>query len=199
GSHCVFTTHTPLPAGHDVFPGDLVRQVLGEARTRLLERLGGMNGELNMTSLALYFSRYINGVAMKHGEVSRGMFPTFPIDAITNGVHAVTWTAEPFRRLFDRFMPQWRRDNNYLRYVCGIPLHEIRQTHAECKRALVDEVRRRCGAALNDKTITIGFARRAAQYKRAPLLFTDLARLRRIAKAAGPLQIVYAGKAHPRD
>ena len=198
-SHCVFTTHTPVPAGHDVFPGDDVRLLLGTERSQLLERLGCLNGDLNMTSLALYFSRYINGVAMRHGEVSRGMFPTFPIDAITNGVHALTWTADPFQRLFDRFMPQWRRDNNYLRYVCGVPLHEIRQTHAECKRALVDEVERRRGVKLDPNALTLCFARRAAQYKRAPLLFTDLERLRHIARTVGPLQILYAGKAHPRD
>jgi starch phosphorylase len=198
-SHCVFTTHTPVPAGHDVFPMDLVRRVLGEPRTALLERLGCVNGELNMTTLALFFSRYINGVAMKHGEVSRDMFPEFPIDAITNGVHALTWTAPPFQHLFDRFMPEWRRDNNYLRYSRGIPLHDIRSTHAECKRALVDEVARRTDVILDEKAFTLGFARRAAMYKRAPLLFTDLERLRRIAAEVGPIQIVYAGKAHPRD
>ena len=198
-SHCVFTTHTPVPAGHDVFPIDLVRTILGDSRTQLLERLGCVGGELNMTTLALFFSRYINGVAMKHGEVSRGMFPEFPIDAITNGVHALTWTAPPFQRLFDRFMPEWRRDNNYLRYSRGIPRHEIRSTHAECKRILVAEVERRTNVALDDKAFTLGFARRAAVYKRAPLLFTDLDRLRRIAAEVGPLQIVYAGKAHPRD
>jgi len=198
-SHCVFTTHTPVPAGHDVFPLDLVRNVLGDARTQLLERIGCLNGELNMTTLALFFSRYINGVAMKHGEVSRGMFPTFPIDAITNGVHALTWTAPSFQQLFDRFMPEWRRDNNYLRYSRGIPLHEIRNTHAECKRNLTAEILRRTGVELDDKVLTLGFARRAAVYKRAPLLFTDLGRLRRIASEVGPLQVVYAGKAHPRD
>jgi starch phosphorylase len=198
-SHCVFTTHTPVPAGHDVFPMEMVRGVLGDARTRLLERLGCVNSELNMTTLALFFSRYINGVAMKHGEVSRGMFPAFPIDAITNGVHALTWTAPPFQRLFDRFMPQWRRDNNYLRYSRGIPLADIRTTHSECKRTLVAEIQRRTGVGLDEKVFTLGFARRAAMYKRAPLLFTDLGRLRRIAAEVGPLQIVYAGKAHPRD
>jgi starch phosphorylase len=198
-SHCVFTTHTPVPAGHDVFPLDLVRNVLGDARTQLLERIGCLNGDLNMTTLALFFSRYINGVAMKHGEVSRGMFPTFPIDAITNGVHALTWTAPSFQQLFDRFMPEWRRDNNYLRYSRGIPLHEIRNTHAECKRNLTAEILRRTGVELDDKVLTLGFARRAAVYKRAPLLFTDLGRLRRIASEVGPLQVVYAGKAHPRD
>jgi starch phosphorylase len=136
---------------------------------------------------------------MKHGEVSRGMFPTFPINAITNGVHALTWTAAPFQRLFDRHMAQWRRDNNYLRYARGIPLHDIRSTHAECKRAMLAEVQRRIGIKLDEHVLTLGFARRAAVYKRAPLVFSDLDRLRRMAREVGPLQVIYAGKAHPKD
>jgi glycogen phosphorylase len=199
-SHCVFTTHTPVPAGHDVFPAQLVRQVLGDARADVLERLHCLNGDgLNMTALALHFSHYINGVAMRHGEVSRGMFPAFPINAITNGVHAGTWTAPPFQRLFDRYMAQWRRDNNYLRYAAGIPLHDIRSTHMEAKRSLLDEVERRTGVKFDPHVMTIGFARRAAEYKRAPMLFSDPARLIRITREVGPLQVIYAGKAHPKD
>jgi starch phosphorylase len=199
-SHCVFTTHTPVPAGHDVFPMHLVRNVLGDERTNAIERLGCSPGDhLNMTSLACYFSRYINGVAMKHGEVSQNMFPTFPINAITNGVHAGTWTSPAFQRLFDRYMAQWRRDNNYLRYARGIPLHDVRVTHAEAKRTLLQEVARRTGTRLDEHAFTIGFARRSAVYKRAPLLFSDLDRLRRMARETGPLQVIYAGKAHPKD
>ena len=197
---CVFTTHTPVPAGHDVFPMHMVRHVLGEDRARLLERLNCSPPDtLNMTTLALYFSRYINGVAMKHGEVSQGMFPAFPINAITNGVHAITWTSPPFQRLFDRYMNQWRRDNNYLRYARGIPLHDIRVTHAEAKRTFLAEVQKRTGMHLQENVLTLGFARRAAMYKRAPLLFHDIERLRRIAHEIGPLQVIYAGKAHPND
>jgi starch phosphorylase len=199
-THCIFTTHTPVPAGHDVFPMPLVRTVLGEERATALENFGCSHpGTLNMTSLALFFSRYTNGVAMKHGEVSRGMFPAFPINAITNGVHAMTWTSPPFQKLFDRHFAQWRRDNLYLRYARGVPLEEIRATHAEAKRVLLEEVRRRRGVALRDDVLTIGFARRAAVYKRAPMLFTDLDRLRAIARQVGPLQVIYAGKAHPKD
>jgi glycogen phosphorylase len=199
-THCIFTTHTPVPAGHDVFPMHMVRSVLGDAKTDLIARLNCSPGDqLNMTSLALFFSRYINGVAMKHGEVSRGMFPTFPINAITNGVHALTWTSAAFQRLFDRWMSQWRRDNNYLRYARGIPLHDIRATHLEAKRQLLAEVERRAGTKLHENVFTIGYARRAAVYKRAPLLFSDPERLRSIAKNVGPLQVIYAGKAHPKD
>lgn len=103
---CVFTTHTPVPAGHDKFSWDLVTQVLGPERADLLKASNCcFDGSLNMTYLALRFARYINGVAMRHGEISTGMFPGYPIDAITNGVHAVTWTSPPFVNLFDRRIP----------------------------------------------------------------------------------------------
>jgi len=197
---CVFTTHTPVPAGHDQFPMELARQVLG------VEWAGAIgatdcchNGTLNMTYLALRCSRYINGVAMEHGEVSRGMFPGYPVRAITNGIHAVTWASEPFRGLFDRHIPEWRSDNLYLRYAIGIPLEEIRQAHAQAKKELIEEIRKSTGVELDDKVMTLGFARRASTYKRADLLFSNLERLRWIARRIGPLQVIYGGKAHPRD
>ncbi len=196
---CIFTTHTPVPAGHDKFPAPLVQQVLGDERKRLLAASTACEGDtLNMTYLALRFSRYVNGVAMRHREVSQEMFPTYPVDSITNGVHAVTWTSEPFRALFDTHMPEWRRDNLYLRYAVGIPLDEIRDAHALAKRALVAEVQRRANVQLDPAVLTIGFARRATPYKRADLIFHDLDRLRSVT-AAGPLQIVFSGKAHPMD
>jgi starch phosphorylase len=197
---CVFTTHTPVPAGFDRFSTDQVQNVLGEQRTQLLLRLGCLyEGVLNMTSLALHFSRYINGVAMRHGEVSHQMFPHIPMHAITNGVHATTWTSPPFRDLYDRHVPEWIRDNDYLRYAVGIALDEIVQAHREAKAALIEEVRRRSSVSLDPAVFTIGFARRAATYKRADLLFSDAERLKAIVKNTGPLQIVYAGKAHPAD
>src|SRR5712672_2199153 len=111
-SRCIFTTHTPVPAGHDKFPLAMVRKVLGDDRVALLESCGGIyEGMLNMTHLALHLTRFVNGVAMRHGEVSRGMFPDYPINSITNGVHATTWTGPDFAELFDRRMPEWRRDN----------------------------------------------------------------------------------------
>ncbi len=197
---CVFTTHTPVAAGHEVYPAELSEQVLGHNRTTLLKSVGCfIDGALNLTHMALVFSRYINGVSMRHEEISRGMFPNYPINSITNGVHAVTWTSEPFRRLYDRYMPEWRRDNFYLRYAVGIPLSEVQQAHREAKRGLLDEVSRRTGIQLNADVMTLGFARRATAYKRADLLFSDLDKLRRIAASTGGLQIVYAGKAHPQD
>lgn len=197
---CVFTTHTPIPAGQDKFPAALVGGVLGSLPASLLLSSDGYDdGMLNMTGLALVYSHYVNGVAMRHGEISRGLFPGYPINSITNGVHAATWTADPFRELYDRHIPEWRRDNHYLRYAVGLKPGEILAAHAQCKRHLLDEVERRTGQRLDPNALTLGFARRATAYKRADLLFTDLDRLRRIARTAGPIQVVYAGKAHPRD
>ena len=197
---CVFTTHTPVEAGHDRFPWDLIRQVLGESRTDLLHQSGFANANaLNMTDLAIHFSRYVNGVAMRHGEVSQNMFPQFPIHAITNGVHAATWASPAFHDLFDRQIPEWRRDPAYMRYAVGISLDEIRKAHCLAKAALIKEVQKRSGMLLDESVLTIGFARRAATYKRADLLFKDIGRLKYIASSAGPIQILYAGKAHPHD
>jgi starch phosphorylase len=197
---CVFTTHTPVPAGHDQFPMELVHRVLDQEWPSTLNAAACcINGTLNMTYLALYFSRYVNGVAMRHGEISRSMFPGYPINSITNGVHALTWTSEPFRRLFDQHIPEWRHDNLYLRYAVSISLSEIQQAHSEAKRLLFDEIERRIGVRLDPHALTLGFARRATTYKRPALLFFDVERLRRIAERVGPLQIVYAGKAHPQD
>jgi len=196
----VFTTHTPVPAGHDEFSADLVRAVLGSERLAALESMQCVrNGRLNMTWLALRLSRYVNGVAMRHGEISRGMFPHYPIDSITNGVHALTWTAPSFRNLYDRYIPEWRRDNFYLRYAIKIPLSDVHRAHVLAKREMIAQITQRTNVHLVENALTLCFARRAAAYKRAELLFSDLERLKSIAEQAGPLQIIYSGKAHPRD
>lgn len=197
---CVFTTHTPVPEGHDQFPLSLAEQVLGDETVEMMMVTGCCpDGVLNMTYLGLFFSRYINGVAMRHGDISRGMFPKYPINSVTNGVHAPTWTAPAFREVFDRHLPHWRQRNSSLRYAVSIPLHEIARAHEEQKRALVSEVGHRTGFELSPTAFTIGVARRATSYKRADLIVSDLDRLRQLATAIGPLQMVFAGKAHPRD
>jgi glycogen phosphorylase len=197
---CVFTTHTPVPAGHDKFPVDLARTILGTERVHTLEAAKAIErNELNMTYLALRMSRYANAVALRHQRVSQEMFPGFPITAITNGVHAATWTSPAFQALFDHHVPGWRQDNFYLRYASEIALDDIRDAHARAKKALLDEVQRRTGAALDPRAFTLGFARRSTPYKRADLIFSDPERLRQITRRTGPLQIIYAGKAHPRD
>jgi starch phosphorylase len=197
---CVFTTHTPVPAGHDRFSIEQTIRILGGDRTARLERLGCYrDGMLNMTLLALKFSRYANGVAMQHAKVTRAMFPEFAIHTITNGVHAPTWVSEPIQRLLDAHIPSWRRDNLYLRNAIDLPEKEILSAHARAKDALLAEVAARTGVMLDPKVLTLGFARRVATYKRATLMFTDSRRLVQIATAAGGLQIIYAGKAHPQD
>ena len=197
---CVFTTHTPVPAGHDRFSTEQTIRILGADRTAHLEKLGCYrDGMLNMTLLALKFSRYANGVAMQHAKVSQAMFPEFPIDSITNGVHSPTWVSEPVQQLLDANVSGWRRDNLYIRNAIDLNEKAILAAHARAKEDLLAEVGSRTGVVLDPKILTLGFARRVATYKRATLLFTDPARLVEIANAAGGLQIIYAGKAHPQD
>jgi len=197
---CVFTTHTPVPAGHDRFSAEQSLRILGNERSTLIERVGGFHDKLlNMTYLALRFSRYVNGVAMQHGIVSREMFPEYSIEAITNGVHAVTWTSPSMQFAFDNHLPRWRQDNLALRYAINIPEAEIEEAHRESKQTLLAAVKERTGVELRPELFTIGFARRAATYKRGDLLFTDPDRLVKAAKDFGGLQILYSGKAHPAD
>ena len=197
---CVFTTHTPVPAGHDMFGPDQMYAVLGDGRAQTLERFGCIhNGLLNMTYVALRFSRWVNGVSMQHGKVSQIMFPDYHVESVTNGVHAATWVAPPLQRLFDEEMPRWRHDNQYFRSVYGIKPSRIANAHRVGKRRLVEVVANRTGEALNESVLTLGFARRVATYKRASLLLEDPKRLVKIAKKIGGLQIVFAGKAHPAD
>jgi starch phosphorylase len=197
---CVFTTHTPVPAGHDRFPIGLVTEVLGEEIAETIHQLPCVDGHvLNMTYLGLCFSRYVNGVARLHGEVAQGLYPDYHVSSITNGVHAVTWTSEPLAALYDEELPGWRSDGHKLRGALTIPLSKVIAAHRQAKSRLLDEVFKRTGIGLDPAVMTIGFARRAATYKRADLVFGDLESLRRIAHEAGRIQFVYAGKAHPHD
>ncbi len=197
---CVFTTHTPVPAGHDKFGFDQMFQVLGRERASALETLGCLNDNLlNMTYLALRFSRFVNGVAMQHGKVSQLMFPEYKIHSITNGVHAATWLSDSMQELLDTEIPNWRVDNQYLRSVYGIAPERIAACHHKGKQRLFDTVAKRTGTQLHPSVLTLGFARRVATYKRASLLLHDPARLCKIAEKIGGLQILYAGKAHPAD
>ena len=198
---CVFTTHTPVPAGHDQFPLTLLREVLtdyhGAYNKRAVEFC--LDGILNMTYLALDNSHFVNGVAKKHGETSRHMYGQYKIDSITNGVHAAFWTAPQIRAVLDRHIGAWREDNASLRYALGIPRHELWAAHQSARQDLIAWVNQRTGAGLFSNTFTLGFARRATTWKRADLLFHDIDRLLALHEHAGPIQIVYAGKAHPRD
>ena len=196
---CVFTTHTPVVAGHDQFPLTLVHQIIGRHEVEEMKDVFCCGDLLNMTFLALNLSHYVNGVAKKHGEITRLLFAGYNIDAITNGVHAASWAGTPLAELYDRYIPGWRQDNYSLRYAMSIPKQEIWQAHEQAKKNLLRHVNLETNAGMDVDVFTIGFARRAATYKRADLLFTDIARLTKIATEHGGLQIVYAGKAHPQD
>ncbi|OPY66748.1 MAG: Maltodextrin phosphorylase [Syntrophorhabdaceae bacterium PtaU1.Bin034] len=197
---CVFTTHTPVAAGHDRFPLDLVSEVCEYCMDIInLKDILCYQGCLNMTYLALNLSRYVNGVAKRHGEVSSLMYAGYEIDSITNGVHAATWTSPSFQRLNERYIPGCMENAVSLRYALNIPKDEIWKAHREAKGNLLHVVREKTGCAMDDRTFTIGFARRATAYKRADLLFHDTQRLLDIAERAGAFQVIYAGKAHPRD
>jgi glycogen phosphorylase len=196
---CVFTTHTPVPSGHDRFPLDLVQRVLGRPEIGAMEKIFCHDGQLNLTYVALNLCRYVNGVAKRHGEISRLQFARYEIGTITNGVHVATWTSPPFRALFDHYIAGWRVDNFSLRYALTIPKTEIWRAHMEVKRELIRLVNRRNRTDMNPFTFTIGFARRAAAYKRADLILKDINRLRSIANIAGPFQLICAGKSHPQD
>lgn len=159
--HCVFTTHTPVPAGPDQFPLALVERVLGPRTAfHTMPEVFCCAGVLNMTSLALNLSHYINGVAKKHGEVARHMFAHYAIDAITNGVHAATWTTLPFQTLFDRYIPGWREDNFSLRSALSIPNHEVWDAHRTAKRQMLADVNRTTNAGMDLDVLTLGCARR---------------------------------------
>lgn len=195
---CNFTTHTPVEAGHDQFPYELALPVLGEfIDLALLKSFAGPD-KLNMTRLALSLCDFVNGVAKRHAEVSRQMFPGYRVRAITNGVHPFTWTAPSFVKLYDQHLPGWCHEPEMLVRADQIPDDAIRQAHVEAKRLLIDTVQDRCGVALHPKVPILGFARRMTGYKRPDLLFSDLGRLKDIA-GQWPFQIVLAGKAHPQD
>lgn len=211
---CIFTTHTPVPAGHDQFPMEMVSKLLSWSEIQIdMKDVGCVNlanhvfqrpgvagtDTLNMTYLALNLSHYVNGVAKKHAEVSRHMFAEYQVDAITNGVHVATWASSPFQTLFDRHVPGWRDDSFSLRYALGIPPNEIWEAHGEAKAQLIDYVNHETNVGMDVHDLTIGFARRAATYKRSDLLFHDMERLKRIISKVGRIQVIYAGKAHPQD
>ncbi len=219
---CIFTTHTPVPAGHDQFPMELMSRIISEAERRWdindvrvmgvlnhilcvpdkisdLKELSQTDSPVNMTLLALNLSHYVNGVAKRHGEIARLMFAEYAIHSITNGVHGVTWTSDSFRRLYDQYIPGWRQDNLALRYALSIPADEIWNAHMEAKKELIDYVNRETNAGMSTDAFTVGFARRAATYKRGDLFVSDPERLRKIVDRTGQIQLVCAGKAHPKD
>jgi len=201
---CVFTTHTPVPAGHDQFPLDMARKVLGHheaflKRRDLFEPVKCATDCLNMTYLALNLSHYVNGVAKRHAEVSRLMFADYEIDSITNGVHAGTWVCQSMQSLFEKWIPDWKLDNFNMRSSLSIPDDDLWRAHQSAKNDLCDYIVNETREQFSLDVLTLGFARRATSYKRPKLLFENKEWLFEIAKKAGGLQLVFAGKAHPGD
>jgi starch phosphorylase len=200
----VFTTHTPVPAGHDAFPHELLLAYLGHYQANELGcdrqellKLGGW-GAFSMTELALHLTRLANGVSRKHGEVSRAMFPGRAITSVTNGVHHLTWTAQPMKTLYDRYLAGWRERPEQLQLADQLPAGSVRSAHDLCKMNLIAAINGSYPeAAFDADTLTIGFARRFATYKRGTLIFRDSLRLASL--AGRRLQLVFAGKAHPHD
>jgi starch phosphorylase len=239
-SRTIFTTHTPVPAGHDAFSFHLMDKYfyhfwpqLGISRDEFLA-LGHhqepWGDAFNMTVLALRLAGQYNGVSALHGEVSRQMWQSVwsnrpvdevPITSVTNGIHVPTWTAGEMRHVFNKYLgANWeeRHDDPLLwERLADVPDEELWRVHVALKSKLMNFLRARArrswvdgrcdptevlvgGTLLDPDALTIGFARRFATYKRATLLFSDMDRLQRILlNMHRPVQIVFAGKAHPAD
>lgn len=198
-THCNFTTHTPVGAGHDSFEYPLVSRILGTIIA--IEHLKSLAGgeALDMSKLAMNLSGVVNGVAKRHAETSRRMFPGYFVRAITNGVHAPTWACPSVAALFDQHMLGWRHEPEILvRADCCLSNEGIWQAHSAAKLHLLDHVETLTGVRLDAERPILGFARRMTAYKRPQLLFSDLERLRTISRKL-PFQIILAGKAHPHD
>jgi starch phosphorylase len=198
-NRCVFTTHTPVPAGHDKFKKELVEKFLRGYLTQNEIDAICENDNLNLTLLALNSSKYVNGVAKKHSEVSREMFPGYNISSITNGIHSAFWTSPATQDLFDKYLKGWRNDPYTLRSVFSIPPDEIWNAHCENKKRLFEHIKEEYGVNFNLNSFTIGFARRITAYKRPYMFFTDIERIKKIVESVGPIQVIFAGKAHPND
>jgi len=196
---CCFTTHTPVEAGHDRFSYELMDCMLDDfVDVNVLKQLAG-DDVLNMTRLALNLSDHVNGVAKRHAEVSREMFPGYRVKAITNGVHPYTWTSPSFARLYDIHLPGWCHEPELLvRADCCIPNDAIMLAHNEAKANFLKVIASLTGKTFDLQQPILGFARRMTAYKRPDLIFSDLERLKAIAQKY-PFQIVLAGKAHPND
>lgn len=195
---CVFTTHTPVAAGHDRFDYELVDRLLPDVLDRATMRQLGGDDHLNMTMLALNCAGYINGVARRHADTTRHMFPGYRVHTVTNGVHPGYWTHDRFARLFDAQLPYWRHEPEMLARATHFAEDEVWACHVAAKADLLETVHRLIGQSLDPDLPILGFARRMTGYKRPTLLFADIDRLAAIAERQ-PFQVVMAGKAHPGD
>jgi len=198
-SKVVFTTHTPVSSGHDRFLRSQVEKSLSPELQSYLPDEVFESDELSMTRLALYFSGTVTGVARKHEKVTEEMFPQYDVLAVTNGVNHLNWTSPSFMELYDEYIPLWRRDPNFLRFVLDIPQERIWSAHQKEKAKLLSLVKEKTGTAFDLDAVTFGFARRMTAYKRPHLLLSRPEYLEALSKEIGPIQIIMAGKAHPQD
>ena len=201
--HTLFTTHTPVPAGHDRFDWDLVRQIIGDKLPQDAIELVKIAGDsengnrCSMSHLAVGLCTSVNAVSKLNAEVASTMFANRVITPITNGVHHMTWTSDSMSTLFDKFIPGWKENPNLLQNANNLPNHELVKYREQARELLRNRVKNDTGVELFKDRLTIGFARRFATYKRANLVFHDLERLTNI--GADKIQFVFSGKAHPRD
>ena len=199
----LFTTHTPVPAGHDRFEWDAVEEVLGDlmpsdAKQLVIDAGDPEEGRrISMSHLAVALSGPVNAVSNLNAWVASSMFADHHIAPITNGVHHITWTSPMMADLFDKQLPGWREDPTKLAHAGKIPTQDLAEARDVARKVLRELVQTSTGVRLDKNRLTIGFARRFATYKRANLVFSDIERLREI--GAGKIQFVFSGKAHPRD
>ncbi len=195
---CIFTTHTPVEAGHDRFDYGLFAHVLqGYIDLDQVRLLAGQDA-LNMTRLALSLAGFINGVAVRHAHTTTRLFPGYRIHAVTNGVYVPGWVHPALATVFNAFSRTWAYEPTTMARFDQLPDEAVWQAHRQAKAELIDLLRERCGAALDPERPLIGFARRMTAYKRPALLFEDIEQVRALNRRH-PFQVVFAGKAHPHD
>jgi starch phosphorylase len=195
---CIFTTHTPVEAAFDKFSYPLVQRLLDDyIEIAEIKRFAG-EGDLNMTQLALRLSGRINGVSERHAKTTSRIFPGYRVRAITNGVHAPTWTHASFAKLYQANFPHWAHEPEVLMRADQLADGSIWTAHQEAKRDLLAQVNRGSAVVLRSDLPLVGFARRMTQYKRPSLLFSDMDRIVAITRKR-PFQVVFAGIAHPSD
>lgn len=198
----LFTTHTPVPAGHDRFDWSLVEDVIGDLLPTDAKELVRNAGDpehgarCSMSHLAVSLSTTVNAVSKLNADVAMTMFDQ-NIQPITNGVHHITWTSPVMASFFDKHLVDWRIQPESIAKAEALPTEDLMEARSKARKQLHDYVQSTTGVELFSDRLTIGFARRFATYKRANLVFKDLERLRKI--GAGKIQFVFSGKAHPRD
>ncbi len=196
-SHVVFTTHTPIKHGHRGYEVGTYKHYLPSNWHGYLENKLIKEGRILLTDICLEYAKYINGVARRHGQVSREMFPGNEIDHVTNGIHVGTWLSDPLAEVFDKYLSDWRQDPKLLRNAMAIADKDLDDAHKQSKQNLLDLVEQKTAQQLDLNIFTIGFARRVDGYKRPDFIFSDLNRLQYIARKFHGLQLIFAGKAYP--